>query len=169
MYRCDILESEKNTRNMFFNVLNPDLHAMFKYIPRSIIGTYVGACAFEKHIQEKALNHSDPFNSCTPATVVSSNVPRMNIVVRFARLQTWATSTSTVPSPPEPGIQGNSKGTDSVNPHENDECVVDSNMSCGKIENDLVTPHVLEECTSGLNVLCDQSNEIDAGLSAYFC
>jgi hypothetical protein len=93
----------------------------------------------------------------------------MNIVVRFARLQTWATSTSTVRSPPEPGIQGNSKGTDSVNPHENDECVVDSNMSCGKIENDLVTPHVLEECTSGLNVLCDQSNEIDAGLSAYFC
>jgi hypothetical protein len=81
MYRCDIKEFEESTRNMFFNGLNPDIKVMFKYIPRTTIGIYVRACAFEKHIYETTLDHSGAFNSCTLALVVSSNIPHMNIVV----------------------------------------------------------------------------------------
>jgi hypothetical protein len=80
MYRCDIKEFEESTRNMFFNGLNPDIKVLFTYIPHSTIGIYVRACSFEKHIHEKMLDHSDPFNSCTLPPVVSSNISRMNII-----------------------------------------------------------------------------------------
>jgi hypothetical protein len=147
---------------MFFNGLNPDIKVMFKYIPRSTIGIYVRACAFEKHIQEKTLDHSSAFSSCTLAPVVSSNVPRMNIVVRVAQPLTCDTSLRTSS---KSDSQGKNKGTDFVSSHEIGECNVVLNMPCDDIENVLVTPPILEDCAINL-MLCDQTTEIDDGLSA---
>ena len=85
MCRWDMTDSQENIRNMFFNGLNPDIQSKFKYIPRSIIAMYARACSFEKQMQEKRLEHYDPFGACTTPSIVSSNVARKTIVVRVAQ------------------------------------------------------------------------------------
>ena len=165
MYCCDIKESEENTRNRFFNGLNPDIQAKFTYVPRSIIAVYARACSFEKHMQEGMLDHYDPFGSCTTPSVLSTNVERKTIVVRVAQPHICTKSSPSVPTSYGSDSTGKNKGTDFIPPHNIDECHVDLNISCVEIENDLVTPLILEDCATGLNVLCDQSTEIDAGMS----
>ena len=161
MCRWDIKDSEESISNMFFNGLNPDIQAMFKHIPRSIIGMYARACSFEKQMQEEMLDHYDPVGSCPTPPVVSANVARKTIVVRVAQPQICTTSPPRVPTSFESASQGKIKGTDFVPPHEIDERHVDLHISCVEIENDLVTPSILEDGAIDMNVSCDEKTKTD--------
>jgi hypothetical protein len=166
MYRCDIKESEENIRNMFFNVLNPDIQAKFKYIPLSIIGIYARACTFEKHIQEETLDHYEPFSLCSPQSVGTSNVERQTVVVWVAHPQTCTTSPPMVPTSSESDSQENNKGIDFVPPHDVDKCHVDLNISCVEIENNLLTPLVLDDQATDWHVRSVQLTEKTSVFSA---
>jgi hypothetical protein len=101
---------------------------MFKHIPHSIIGMYVWACSFKKRLQEKTLDHYDPFGLYSPPPVGTSNAARRTVVVRVAWPQTCTMSPTRVPTLSEMESQSNNKGTNFVSPHEIDECHVDLNI-----------------------------------------
>jgi hypothetical protein len=160
MYPCDIKEPKELTRNRFYSGFNPDIQAMFKHIPHSIIGMYVWACSFEKHLQEKTLDHYDHLGSCTPPPGVSSTAACKTIVVRVARPQACPTSPPRVPTSSELNSQGKTKGTNFVPPHDDDASYATLHMSCNELPVDLIAPPIVEDRFVSMTLSSDKSTEM---------
>ena len=128
-----------------FRGLNHDIHARFQYIPHCITGMYVRACTFERQLQEDALGDYDNyyFSLCSPPLIVSSlDAPARAAtpqIVSTKSPQICGTLPSCVPTSPKSLRQGNTKGIDDINSHEDDECLVDLTTSCVELPIDLST------------------------------
>jgi hypothetical protein len=121
---------------------------------------YVRACSFEKHLQEKKLDHYDHFGSCTPPPGVSSTSACKTIVVRVARLQACPTSPPRVPTSSELNSQGKTKGTNFVPPHDDDAFHATLHMSCNEFPVDLIAPPIVEDRSVSLTLSSNKSTEI---------
>ena len=90
------------------------------------------------------------------------HIPRVESVVLTP---TCEPSPPVVPTSSETDQQGNSKGTESISPHETHECRTELNMSCDEAD-DMITPPILEDIVDDLNLPCDQIPAIRTVLSA---
>ena len=91
---------------------------------------------------------------------------RVNQTRECKKTMNFSTSPPIVRAPCELELQGNINGTTSLPPHEIDVCHNDLHLPCVELVDNLVTPPKLEHCAAiDLNLLCEQTTEIDVGLS----
>lgn len=160
LFRCGLEECEEDFLNRFWRGLNHDIQDIIMHEELySVHHLFRLACKAELKIRRRVYSKNKCGMEFPSKKVTSSPAPP----TMTAPLEDHEASLPPVPTPYEPDLQGNSKGTNFLSPHEIDECLVELNTPCVEISaiaKDLLTPPVLDDYLTPLSLPCEQTMKI---------